>query len=360
MRRGTATTLSDVAKEVGVTAMTVSVVLNGARSATRVSDATRARIKEAAIRLNYRPNAVAQGLSRRRMDTIGVVANIDGGEVNHYFLEVLNGILEGSTQHNQNTTVFSVPSWNEDHERFRQICDGRVDGVILIAPLFSSAFGEWLSQHSPVVAIHPNNDYKGCLHIQSDDENGMYLATKYLIDLGHRRILHFSGPEDLGGAHLRADGFRRAMADAGIPLDSGSIVPNWFNVETGREHMKAYIENTPLESMATAIVCASDAIAYGCMEVLNAAGISVPGQISVVGFDDTILSRITQPQMTTVKQPFRQMGRRAVDMLLQELVADKKQRASEADGESAVPLAARTEVFEVELVVRASAGPPRA
>jgi LacI family transcriptional regulator len=350
--------LSDIAKEVGVTAMTVSVVLNGARSATRVSDATRARIQEAAKRLNYRPNAVAQGLSRRRMDTIGVVASIDCGEVNHYFLEVLNGILEGAAQHGQNTTVFSVPSWDEDHERYRQICDGRVDGVIVIAPLFSSAFGEWLTQHSPLVAIHPNRDYRGGIHIQSDDENGMYLATRHLIGLGHRQIVHLSGREDLGGAYLRANGYRRAMAEAGIPLGIDSIIPSDFNVESGREQIARYMAETPRESMATALVCASDAIAYGCLEVLAASGISVPGHVSIVGFDDTILSRLTQPQMTTVKQPFRQMGRRAVELLLQELVADKK-RGSDGDAPSTAAAPPRTEVFDVELVVRGSSGPPR-
>src|SRR5579875_3451633 len=126
MRRGNAATLQDVAREAGVAAMTVSVVMNGARSATRVSDATRARIQEAAARLRYRPNAVARGLSRRRMDTIGVVTKMDLKEINLYFLEVLNGILEVAAQHGQNTTVFSVTDWQGDEKRLLQFCDSRV------------------------------------------------------------------------------------------------------------------------------------------------------------------------------------------------------------------------------------------
>ena len=134
MRRSNAPTLQDVAQKSGVTAMTVSVVLNGANSATRVSPATRARIIAAATELHYRPSGVARGLSRRRMDIIGIVAIVSHAERNLYFLEILTSILEAAARQGQNTTVFSIKDWEADESRILQLCDGRVDGMIFVAP----------------------------------------------------------------------------------------------------------------------------------------------------------------------------------------------------------------------------------
>ncbi len=363
MRRGTATTLHDVAKEAGVTAMTVSVVLNGARSATRVSDATRVRIQEAALRLKYRPNAVARGLSRRRMDTIGVVASIDCGGVNHYILEVLSGILRGARLHTQNTTVFSVGSWNEEEQqRILHFCDGRVDGIIMIGPLCTAEFAEQLAHHTPLVSIHPNENFRSSYCLQSDDEGGMYEATKHLVGLGHRRIIHFAGPSELAGARLRYAGFRRAMEEADVTVTDGDVVEGRFDIDSGSERMAALLGKCGKDSLPTGIVCASDDIAYGCMETLASAGINVPGDISICGFDDTMLARVTQPPLMTVRQPFGQMAERAVELILKQVREEEAARAPGYDLSTlpqAMTHAHKLEVFGVELVVRASVGPPR-
>src|SRR5438093_382131 len=121
-----AATLRDVAARAGVSAATVSVVLNNTRSGTRVSADTRNRILEVAEALRYRPNAAARGIKRQRMDTIGIVSMIDGVELNLYFLEVLNGILESASLRGLNSTVFSVADWQDEH-RILGFCDGRVD-----------------------------------------------------------------------------------------------------------------------------------------------------------------------------------------------------------------------------------------
>ena len=121
---------------------------------------------DAAARLRYRPNGVARGLNRRRMDTIGVVAIIDGGEVNLYFLEVLNGILEGAAAQGQNVTVFSISDWHTDNKKIISFCDGRVDGMIFIAPTcFPASCADTILSHTPIVTLHASHNLHGAVNL---------------------------------------------------------------------------------------------------------------------------------------------------------------------------------------------------
>lgn len=348
-RRTGATTLQDVANEAGVSAMTVSAVMNGGRSETRVSESTRERIREAALRLRYRPNAVARALSRRRLDTIGVVAGIDGGELNLYFLEVLNGILESARIHCQNTTVLSIGRWEEEERRILNFCDGRVDGIIFIAPILSAEFAELVAHLVPFVVIHSNSPLEKLHNLESDDEGGAFQIVKYLIEQGHRHIVNFRGNEGLRRADLRHAGYRRALEEAGINYNEDLVFPGRFEEESGRERARCLI-GRGRGSLPTAIFCANDNIAYGCMEVLGEFGVSVPEEISVAGFDDSLLARITCPPLTTIRQPIREMGHRAVDILMPR-ISEQGEDASESDSS--------IKVFAVELVVRESVGPPK-
>ncbi len=362
MKRSTAATLEDVAREAWVSAMVASVVLNGARSSTRVSEKTRARILEAAARLHYRRNALALGLSRNRIDTIGVAATIDSSDVNLYFLEVLNGILGAAAEHGQSANVFSVFDWQRDQARLLEFCDGRIDGMILIGPHLDAAFAEALAHHTRFVTLHSNSALPNAYNLDVDNERGGYEATRHLLEQGHRRIAHFAANLDLVGAQQRLAGYRRALEEAGIAFEDSLVVPGQFNIDSGRQSMSALLERCASAPLPTAIFCASDAIAYGCMEVLTSHGIRIPDDISVVGFDDTMMARMTRPPLTTVCQPFRQMGRRAVELLLSQIHADEVPAAEEntpsalaAPGDDAD---SHTVIFAVELVVRESTGPP--
>jgi LacI family transcriptional regulator len=348
-----------VAREVGVAVMTVSVVLNGARSSTRVSEATRDKILEAAKRLRYRPNAVARGLSRRRMDTIGVVATIDGEDINLYFLELLNGILQGAAQHGQNTTVFSVTDWARDEQRLLHFCDGRVDGMIFISPRLSVSFLDTFSQRSPLVTIHGPARSPNLFCVDVDNENGGYIVTQHMIAHGHRRIGHIAGGLDREGSHERFEGYRRALEEAGIPFDPSLVTDSGYSMTTGRQMTAQLLERLKKEERPTAIFCASDAIASGCMEALAANGLQVPEDISVAGFDDLLLAKMTSPPLTTIRQPFRKMGNRAVELLLSQIqgVEDPNEEIGTASGEEKA-VQPHTEVFDVDLIVRGSVGPP--
>jgi LacI family transcriptional regulator len=374
MRRSTAPTLQDVAREAGVSAMAVSVVLNGARSGSRVSAATRQRIVEAAERLAYRPNAAARGLQRRRMDALGVVARFDGGGVNTYLLDVLSGILEACAARGQSTTVLSVSDWG-DERRVLGLCDGRVDGMILIAPGLTDGFAATLQRHAPFVAIHADAAPPSVWGLDVENERGAYLATRHLIEHGHRRILYLAGPLEQQGPQQRLAGHRRALEEFGIAYDPALVHEVWFDAYHAHQLTLRLLDGGLVGPLPTALFGANDAIAAGAMEALSERGLRVPDDVSVVGFDDAPESRMTTPRLTTIRQPFRELGGRAVDLLLEQIEADadnstgggawssvqKSDKLALTAGTppplSPLP-APRTEVLDVELVVRASVGPP--
>jgi len=347
-----AATLSDVGREAGVSAMAASVVLNGACTSSRISPETRERIIAAATRLQYRVNVAARALANRRMNTVGIATVFEGGELlNAYFLEVFNGILETATQREQNTTVFTLHDWQRDAARLPGLCDGRIDGLILIAPTLTKEAAKVLPLHTPFVAIHANVPLPNVVNIESDEEQGAYDMVRHLIAQGHRRILHIAGAEGMVGAERRKRGYKHALASAHIAVDNALIVPAGFTEDSGRQAMRGWLRKHAGEALPPAVFCVSDGAAIGCLEALAEVGLHVPEDISLAGFDDTLAARTTVPQLTTVRQPLRAMGNRLVEVLL-----DRIQRQNAGDGE----LTEKSIIFPVDLVPRASVGAPPA
>ena len=347
--------------------MAASVVVNGGRSATRVSEATRERITEVATRLRYRPNAVARGLSRRRMNSIGVVSVIETDDVNLYFLEVLNGIVSVAAQHSQSTTICSINSWHTSEKRILQFCDGRVDGVILLGPgELSPGFFESLRHRTQFFAIHGDTLPKDIDGVDVDDESGAYAVVAHLIELGHRRIAHFCGPSTGVGARRRLAGYRRSLIDARLEVDESLLFPGEYDTESGRARTRQLLSACPGGVLPTAIFCANDGIAAGCLEVLAQNHVRVPEDISVAGFDDFLLARMTLPTLTTVAQPFRRMGEYALERLLlwinqstEPQVAPQQSEGAELLSQAPQPKpTAHIEIYPCELVVRGSTGCP--
>lgn len=344
-----AATLADVGRAAGVSAMAASAVLNGARTSSRISAETRERILAAAGKLAYRPNAAARALANRRMDTIGVAAVIADGELNHYFLEVFNGILEAAARHDQNTIVFSLHDWQKDPERLHRFCDGRIDGLILLAPAFHEDHVP-LPTHTPFVSIHANVPLPGVLNIESDEERGAYEITRRLLVQGHRRIMHIAGPTDLLGPQRRISGYKRALSAMRQPFDPSLVLSAGFNTHEGAAALRAWLRKNAGKPLPDAIFCANDGVAVGCIEVLAESGLRVPDDVSVVGFDDSLAARMCVPQLTTVRQPLRAMGARAVDVLLNRITRPDTSAGSTD----------RSIVFPVELVYRSSVAVPKA
>jgi LacI family transcriptional regulator len=340
-----AATLSDVGREAGVSAMAASAVLNGARTSSRIAPETRERIILAATRLQYRPNAAARALANRRMQTLGVAAVIEGGELNPYFLEVFNGILETAARHEQNTTVFTLHDWRRDAARLPGLCDGRIDGLILLAPTFTVEAARVLPTHTPFVAIHANVALPNIINIETDEERGAYEMVRHLIALGHRRILHVAGDENLVGPERRLRGYKRALTSAHVRVDNALVIPAGLSSECGRNAMRAWLRRHAGEPLPHAIFCVNDSVAVGCMEALAEVGLRVPDDISVAGFDDSLVARTTVPQLTTVRQPLRAMGNRAVEVLLSNI---------QRQNDQSLPALQNPIVFPVDLVPRAS------
>jgi LacI family transcriptional regulator len=294
--------------------MAASAVLNGAKTSTRISDETRARVVAAAEQLRYRPNATARGLADRRMNTLGVVVTLSGDTPNLYFLEVFNGVIQGAAAHGQTTTVFTIDAWDVGVQRIPAFCDGRVDGLILLAPMVDGGSPDWMPDHTPMVSVHANHELDGVPNIESDDEGGACLAVESMLALGHRRILHVGGPQGSRGADRRLLGYQRAHAKAGVALPKGLVTRGAFSAQGGRDALGRWLAQHVAEPLPDAIFAASDAIAMGCMDRLTARGLRVPADISVVGFDDTALARAAR--LSTVAQPLGQIGRQAAEVLI--------------------------------------------
>jgi LacI family transcriptional regulator len=337
-----AATLADVGREAGVSAMTVSAVLNGSRTTSKASQATRARVLEAAERLRYRPDEAARALTKRRMNTIGVAGTLLGSELNVYFLEIINGVFQGVAAR-QNTTVFTLASWDDAPRRIPGFCDGRIDGLILIAPMLEDDSSTWLPSHTPIVSIHANRAIAGVADLQSDDEGGAFDAVSRLLALGHRRILHLGGPIGATGADLRLEGYLRAHASAGVTPAPDHVRRDAYTFEAGTRTMEAWLQRHRGAELPHAVFAASDAIALGCIDALAARGLRVPDDLSVIGFDDTLLARMSR--LATVRQPLKELGRQATEVL-----------AARIEARHAPP----TVVLPTEIVERATLAAPRA
>lgn len=337
-RKSEAATLADVGREAGVSEMAASAVLNRPNTSARVSAETRERVLAAAARLRYRPNATARALSHQRMNTVGVVATLLGREPNLYFLEIFTGAIQAATAAGQTTTVFTLNEWYEAKERIPAFCDGRIDGLIILGPMLEADAATWMPTHTPLVSIHANKALPGIPNLESSDEAGALQMVQHLLQLGHRRILHVGGPVGSTGADRRVDGYLRAHALAELAPLSEHIVRTDFSYEGGRRAMEAWLQQHRGELLPEAVFGGNDAIALGCIDTLRARGLHVPVDLSVVGFDNTVLARTAR--LATVRQPLLELGQRAV----QTLVARIEARRSGIPDEAAETIVLPTEI----------------
>ena len=310
----------DVALAAGVSEMAASSALNGGRrGSARVSVETRERVLAAAQRLGYRPNATARALASQRTNAIGLVTNILGDEPNLYFLEVFSGVMHGATAAGQTTAVFTLASWDEAATRIPALCDGRVDGLILLAPRLPDDGSTWLPPHTPLVSVHSERPASGVVNIETDNEAGACQVVGELLARGHRRILHVGGPQGLSGADQRVEGYLRAHAEAGVKPAPGHVVRAPLSIEGGRAAMLEWLQTHRGRPLPQVVFGGNDAIAFGCMEALRGRGLRVPDDVSVVGYDHTFIARSVD--MATERQPLHEMGRLAVEVLLRRFEA---------------------------------------
>lgn len=294
--------------------MAVSVVLNGARSNTRVSEATRHRILTVAKGLNYTPNAMAQGLKRQRTNTLGVLFNWAGSQSIHnmYSVAVLDGVVAGAAEAGYHILLYTE-KWRSAPASATAFSGQRTDGIIVVAPDESSDVVPGLVHLGLKVSlVSSSTAVEGVPYLTIDNRAGVGLALQHLWDLGHRRIAYLGHGRNRHNTRERFEAYRDWMAECDLPTPDIDLLADQI---PGQEEA-ALTRCLSGPGRPTAILAFNDDLAVKVLEVARGLGLALPGDLSVVGIDDVLVASLTVPRLTTVRQPLFEMGRKAAELLV--------------------------------------------
>lgn len=325
------TTITDVAQSLGVSIATVSRALT---KPELLSEETRARVLEGIDRLGYQPNLLARDLRTRESRVAFVVVP----SLSPFFLEVFRGVEKAATK-----TGYTVLMGHTDrdaareHVFFDQVESRRADGIILVTSSHASALAERKSRMPPVVAALEQIEDRPLPVVRIDHRAAAAEATRHLLDLGHRRIAHITGPLSSPMSVHRLEGFQDAMGEA---YDPALRIEGAFTVQSGEQAMQTLLALSP---RPTAVFAANDEMAIGAVAATKAAGLRVPHDISVIGFDDQRIATLYDPPLTTVHIPTAEIGYRSM-LMLERVLGDS--------------LTERDIVLPTRIVVRATTAPP--
>lgn len=338
----TQTSIKAVAQRAGVSVATVSRVLNDSGP---VKEETRRRILEVVESLGYVPHGAARSLTTNQTDTLGVLLPDIYGE---FFSELIRGMDSAARRQGYHVLVSGS---HEDREEVRAVLRalrGRVDGLILMTP--SAEMLEALRSVPP--ASLPTvllNCPPGGLPFDSinvDNHGGAVAMVRHLAGLGHRRVAFIQGPPDNHDARERLRGYRDAVRELGLEVDEKLEVPGDFSEEAGCRAGERLLKLRPRPD---AVFAANDAMAIGCLHALRQAGVEVPEEIALAGFDDVPIARFMSPPLTSVGVPIAELGALALERLLESV----RQRGASGDSSIRSP---RHEELPPVLVVRGSCG----
>ncbi len=330
--------MRDVAARAGVSVTTVSHVINETRP---VSDELRRRVLAAMDELGYQPNRLARSLRRGQTHTIGMIIP---DSANPFFAEVARGVEDTSFENG-----YSLILCNSDGDLDKELLytnvltEKRVDGILFVAAgLSTDRILDLQHQKTPLVVVDRDLPDAAVDSVLTDNAQGGWLATRHLIELGHRRIACITGPSDLTPSADRVTGYRRAMREEGIPIDEALIVKGDFQYDSA---YRASIQLLQMQDPPTAIFACNDLMAVAVMRAALEQGQRVPDDLSVVGFDDVRLAAFANPPLTTIAQPKHEIGAVAATMLLKRMQNHERP--------------AHRQVFETSLVIRKSTAPAR-
>lgn len=300
-------TIYDIAAEAEVSIATVSRVFN---ASPRVSDVTRARVERVALHLGYRPHALAQGLARK---TSGLVSAVIPVLTNYFYMEVLRGIQDVLASSDLDLIVYTAQTPEDvDGQLTRALQRGRAEGLLLLStPVTEARAAQMASARHGIVLVDSSHAAFDSLTV--DNVSGGYTATRHLVERGFERIAHITVFPEPPPARDRRTGYERAMQEAGLTpwIAASDRRPYGFCEESGYEAMRRLIES-PVRPQA--VFVASDVQALGALCALQDAGLSVPDDMAVVGFDDIKVAAYAR--LTTLRQPMNAMGRLAAERLL--------------------------------------------
>ncbi len=334
-----------LAEHLELSQTTVSLVLNNSPSAKSIPQETRNRVIEAAARLNYRPNYFARSLRQSRSMSVGVLApDLSEG----YFTRVMSGVVqELSRAHYFYFTA--CHEWKREliEQYPRMLVERAVDGFLLL-----NTPADQIAVPVPVVAISAHSAAENVTNIVLDHHSAVEQALKHLYQLGHRRIAFMRGPKAIPDSDYRWESIQQVAREMGLRIDTAHVTridtASW-SMKAGYHPMAPEIGYKSMQVLLekardfTAIFCFNDIAAIGAIRALKDAGLSVPGDVSVVGFDDILSAAYYTPSLTTVRQPLFEMGQRGAQVLLERI-------SGQADGHPAEVM------MTPELVVRESTG----
>ncbi|MEU4653711.1 LacI family DNA-binding transcriptional regulator [Streptomyces sp. NPDC023723] len=317
-------TLEEVAARAGVGRGTVSRVINGS---PRVSDATRAAVEAAVAELGYVPNTAARALAANRTDAIALV--VPEPETRFfsepYFSAILRGVGSELADTEMQLLLIFAGSDRERQRLAQYLAAHRVDGVLLVSVHADDPLPDLLAQlEIPAVISGPRSATESLASVDSDNYGGARSAVEHLISRGRSQIAHITGRLDVYGAQRRVDGYRDALRGADLTVDEHLIEAGDFTEEGGRRAMTELLRRRP---GLDAVFCGSDVTAAGARQVLREAGLRIPEDVALVGYDDSAIARHMDPPLTSVRQPIVEMGRAMIDLLLTE-IADRRPAAA--------------------------------
>jgi DNA-binding LacI/PurR family transcriptional regulator len=329
--------IKDIARLAGVSHSTVSRALH---KSPLIPTRTAQRIQRIAEEQGYRASAVARSLVTRRTQAIGVVVTSIADPFNG---DVVDGIEEVANERSY-SVILATSQADPDRELavVRACQERRVDGILVASSRVGALYVPLLSElEVPIVLLNNQGQGDFAYSVRIDNIHGMRLATEHLLALGHRRIAYVGDRFGLYSDEERFAGYREALDARGIPVSDALVVQGDGKADEGAASLDRLL-NT--QSRPTAVACYNDVTALGLMHHAEELGISVPGELSVTGFDDIPFAAFTRPSLTTVRQPRRDMGRRAMRLLFALLDREPVEK---------------TLVINGELIVRGSTAPRR-
>lgn len=328
-------TMADVAARAGVSRTLVSFILDGKPGA---SAETRRRVLGVAEEIGYRPDSAARLLARGRSRTLGVLMDVR----QLFQSELVTAIYPAAEQLGYEVLLSANLPDRDESVPVDALLSHRCGGLILLGPHSDVAYLRTLAERVPVVVVgrRLTTAAENLATVRTDDAKGMRLAVSYLVELGHRDIHHVDGGTDPGSADRRR-AYRAAMRSSGL-TDHAKVVPGAHNEEAGAAAARKMLAEG---SLPTAVLAGNDRCALGLLDVFTRAGVQVPGELSLIGYDDSRLSDNPRIDLTTVHQEAAAMARHAVQLAVDMLAQDQTESADV--------------VLEPKLVVRGTTGPPR-
>lgn len=309
-------TIKDVARQAGVSTSTVSLVLNN--KPVSISQETRNAVLAAARELNYRPNQLAVSLVTQKSKTLGLIIP----DNSNLFFAQLSKHIETAVNAAGYTLIYgnSNDSVRTDLHYLHIFGDRGVDGIIISPSAFGTPDEYWsclsfiYSLKLPVVFIDRSMEESNLPSVLPDNFTGGYIATRHLLDQGHRVIGCCTGPANLNSSEQRLNGYRKALDEYGIPFNPTLIYQGDFSTESGQKALP-YL----LGQNVTAVFAFNDMMAFGIYKEMHSYNLSIPGDLSIVGFDDIFFAELIQPPLTTVAQPIAEMAAEVVKTLVSQI-----------------------------------------